>query len=120
MREKLIESSKNVLNISNNWDLADWINKQSPKYGLNTKFNGGDINNFKTGKKLDIRTNIIHHRTMPVWVILELSKLSGISISEIHKNILAYRSEGSGNLILIPKLPIKVTPEFESIIFHLF
>lgn len=118
--EKIVESSKIALNISKNYDLSVWLNKQSLKYGLNTKYNGGDIDNFKSGKKLDIRTNKIHLRTMPVWVILELAKLSKISINEIHKNISGYRSDGSGNLIYKPKLPIKITPEFESIIFHIF
>jgi hypothetical protein len=120
MREDLIDLSKNKLGNVNNYKLANHLNMQSNKYGLSTKFNGGDINYMQAGEKVDIRTNIKHLRCMPLWLILELSNISEISLERISKMIHAYRSNGSGNLIFNPKIPIDVNPELESIIFHIF
>ena len=55
-----------------------------------------------------------------MWVILELAKMGGYSIKHLQNNIKSYRSGGSGNIISRPILPIKITPELESIIIHLF
>lgn len=120
MRERLIEHSKYSLKFNKNYDLALWLNKRSLEYELNTKYNGGDIQRWILGSNIDTRTNINHPKYMPLWVISELSKISGISPHEICENVLSYRSSGNGNIIANPKLPIKVTPEFESIIFHMF
>jgi len=120
LRTKLIYLSKIKLKTNKNYDLASYINKQSSKYGLNSKLNGGDIFFFQLGKRRDNRTNKIHLKSIPLWIIFELINLSKVPLNEVHNNILAYRSGGRGNLIFQPKLPILVTPEFESIIFHIF
>lgn len=120
MRTKLVSDAKKALQISKDFDLANWLNKKSGKYELNTQFNGGDINNWLAGKKTDIRTKMVHPKYMPLWVILELSKITGISSGKLNKNVISYRSGGRGNWVYNPRLPIKVTPEFESLIFHLF
>ena len=120
LRTKLVTNAKKVLQISKDFDLANWLNKKSIKYELNTNFNGGDIKNWLVGKKIDIRTKKIHPRYMPLWILLELAKLAGICSGELSKTVVSYRSGGSGNLIFNPRLPVKITPELESIIFHLF
>lgn len=120
LRTKLIYLSKIKLKTNKNYDLASYINKQSSKYGLNSKLNGGDIFFFQLGKRRDNRTNKIHLKSIPLWIIFELINLSKVPLNEVHNNILAYRSGGRGNLIFQPKLPILIIPEFESIIFHIF
>ena len=119
MRRKLINTAKRNLR-TNNYFLARWLNKKSIKYGLNAKFNGGDVNNWYFGEKLDVRTAITHPKYMPLWIVLELSELARLSLNNVEKNIGSYRSGGSGKPISNIKFPIKRTPEFESIIFHIF
>jgi hypothetical protein len=56
---------------------------------------------------------------MPLWVSIELTKLIKDSLSNLERNILSYRAGGRGNLIINPKLPVKITPELDSIIINL-
>lgn len=120
IRKELIESTKLRLNLKNNYCLSKWINKKSLDNGLNTKFNGGDINRWIIGSNIDNRTNINHPKYMPLWVVLDLAKIADISIEELQNDVISYRSGSRGNIIYSPKLPIKITPEFESIMFHIF
>lgn len=119
-RSNLIENTRISLKLENYYALAQWLNDKSLNYGLNNKFNGGDIGRWIVGSNLDSRTNINHPKLMPLWVVLELSKIVEISSEELHNSIISYRSGGSGGVIITPKLPIKITPELESIIFHIF
>ena len=119
-RNKLIENARISLKLENYYALAQWINNKSLDYGLNNKFNGGDIGRWLIGSNLDSRTNINHPKLMPLWVVLELSETVKISSEKLHNSIILYRSGGSGGIIIKPMLPIKITPELESIIFHIF
>ncbi|QQG38866.1 MAG: hypothetical protein HYS32_00130 [Candidatus Woesearchaeota archaeon] len=56
---------------------------------------------------------------MPLWAIIELSRLANINLHKVERNILAYRSGICGGLISNPKLPILANPELDSIVIHL-
>ncbi len=119
-RRLLIKKAMKNTNSKNNYQLSLVINKQSQKYNLQTKFNGGDIGRWLIGMNKDKRTNVTHPKFIPLWVIIELNGLAKLKLEKIEKHILGYRSGGSGNIIHCPKLPIKIIPEFDSIIIHLF
>jgi len=114
-RDSLIKKSMKLLNCKNYFELSLWINKK-----LKTQFNGGDIKYWVEGKRLDQRTGKIHPKFMPLSLLLELAKLNKEGIEKLEKNIIAYRSGGKGLLINKPIFPIKVTPELDSIVIHLF
>ena len=58
---------------------------------------------------------------MPLWVLHELSiVLSNCMNTEIQQNIEYYSAWGKSNRIKNPKLPLKLTPELVSVIFHFF
>jgi|GEM_PF-2651035 len=113
-RKFLIEKSMKKLTCKNYFELSLWINKT-----FKTKFNGGDVKYWIEGKRGDKRTNKIHPKFMPLWLVQRLSKLNKEKIEGIQRNVISYRSGGSGLIINSPKLPIKVTPELDSIVIHL-
>lgn len=114
-RENLIKKAMKKLKYKSYFELSLWLNKI-----LKSKFNGGDIKYWIEGERLDKRTNRIHPKFMPLSLALTLVDLDKEGKESLHKNIIAYRSGGKGLVINKPKLPIKVTPELESIIIHLF
>jgi len=114
-RELLFRKSIKKLNCKNYFELALFINKISKN-----KFNGGDIKYWIEGKRLDKRTGKIHNKLMPLWLVLRLIKLLDINLNNLDNNIVLYRSGSSGLIIDKPKLPIEITPELISIIFHMF
>ncbi len=57
---------------------------------------------------------------MPLPIIFNLIKLNNNNIGNLQKNIIAYRSGGKGLIINKPILPIRITPELDSILIHLF
>lgn len=120
-REELVS---NLLNKFKSEPLAiGWVNKASINYGFNKKYSRGSFYIWKKGfagyKKKKVTKNF------PLWVLIEISKrLSNSSkinngvMEKIEKNVEYYCSIGGANRIYNPKLPILVTPEFASIIFH--
>lgn len=110
----LVKNSIRKLNCKNYYGLSVWINKN-----FKTKINGGDINYWIMGERLDIRTNKIHPKFVPLWLILELLKLNNKKVEGLNNNILSYRSGGSGLRINKPRLPILVTPELDSVVIHI-
>ncbi len=114
-RRNLIEKSMQKLNCKNYFELALWINKTSK-----TKFNGGDIKYWIKGRKLDKRTNKVHQKFMPLWLVFKLAKLNMEQMRNLNKEVISYRAWGKGLVINNPTLPIKVTPELDSIVIHLF
>jgi DNA-binding transcriptional ArsR family regulator len=114
-RRYLIQKSMKILNCKNYFELACWINKTSK-----TKFNGGDVKYWIKGNKFDKRDKKTYLRLMSLWLILKLIKLNNEKIENLYKHILSYRVSSHGLLINNPKLPIKVTPELDSIVIHLF
>ena len=114
-RKELIKNSMNLLNCKNYFELSLWINKK-----LKTKFNGGDVKYWVRGKRLDERTGKVHPKFMSLNTVIGLIKLNNEKIEELERNILSYRSGNRGLRINNPLLPIKVTPELDSIVIHLF
>lgn len=114
-RKELIKDSMDLLNCKNYFELSSWINKK-----LKMKFNGGDVKYWVIGEKFDERTRKIHPKFMSLNIVIELVKLNNKDIEELQKNIISYRSGGKGLRINNPLLPIKVTPELDSIVIHLF
>ena len=114
-RKELIESAVNTLNLNNYFELSLWINKNSK-----SKFNGGDIKYWIEGQRLDKRTGKVHPKFMPLWLVLKLIRLCSFNLSQLDVKVLSYRSGGKGLIITSPILPIKITPELDSIVIHLF
>ncbi len=114
-RKNLINNSMNKLSCKNYFELSIWINKK-----LKSKFNGGDIKYWIAGERLDERTKKIHPKFMPLSLVLGLAKLNNEKVENLNKNVISYRSGGKGLLINKPVLPIKVTPELDSVVIHLF
>lgn len=114
-RKNLINNSMSKLNCKNYFELSLWINKK-----LRTKFNGGDIKYWVAGERVDGRTEKIHPKFMSLPLVFELTKLNNIRMEDLQKNVISYRSGGKGLIITNPLLPIKVTPELDSVVIHLF
>ncbi len=114
-RVKIINNATKILKCKNYFELSIWINKN-----FKSKFNGGDIRYWIEGKRLDKRTNKIHPKFMPLWLVCNLSKLNNKSVNSLQNNVIAYRSGGKGLIINKPIVPIKITPELDSVVIHLF
>jgi len=111
----VINETMQELKCKNYFELSLWINK-----GTKNHFNGGDIKYWLDGKRFDKRTGKIHPKFMPLWLAFKLLKVCKISLHELDAHTMSYRSGGSGLIVNSPHLPIKITPELESIIIHLF
>jgi len=114
-RKKLFHLSLAKLGCKSYYDLSIIINKR-----YLTKMNGGDISYWIDGQRLDKRTGIMHPKFIPLWLVMFLVKENNISLDILHKKVIAYRSGGKGLIINNPILPIKITPELDSIIIHMF
>ena len=113
-RRKLINSAINSKGSSTN--LLNHLNKRATKYNLRRKYNTGHISSWKKGEKKD--RGKIKNINIPLWVIIEISKILNINLKEIEKNIENYSMGGKSNPITKPKLPLYLTPEMISVIFH--
>ncbi len=121
LRKNVIKRARINLECENYNQLAKILNGRSIACtGRKSKFTVGDIKLWIKGKRKDLRTNIVHPKCMPLWTLLELVKLSGTKLYDIEKHVLLYRTNGHGKPVHSPKLPIYITPEFESIVVHLF
>ena len=119
-RKSLIENAIEGTSSKNYYDLALILNKASKKYNLKRKFNGGDIKRWLDGENKDSRTNIIHPKFIPLWAVVELKRHTKIKLEVLEKEIIGYKSGTRGKIISNPKLPIRINPEFDSLIIHLF
>ncbi|MBU1005522.1 MAG: transcriptional regulator [Nanoarchaeota archaeon] len=95
----------------------------SLKYYEKMKYNRFDFYSWLKGKKLD--RGKIKRINIPLWLLLEFSKIISNSkdndnqfMIEAEQNIEYYTGWGKSNPILKPKLPLQLTPEMVSIIFH--
>lgn len=101
--------------------LLEYFNKSSKKYGINRKYNSGHLSYWKIGKKLD--RGKIKNINSPLWLLIEASKIISKNknkkvLREIEKNIEYYTGTGKSHPIINPKLPLYLTPEMVSVIFH--
>ncbi|MBN2420996.1 hypothetical protein JXB27_01825 [Candidatus Woesearchaeota archaeon] len=98
--------------------LIKFINQKSIKYGIKRNYGTGHIYGWIKGKKFD--RGKIKNINIPLWMLIEFSKLKGVaSLNKIESKIEAYGCGGKCNQITEPKLPIILTPELVSVIFHL-
>jgi len=101
----------------------DFINNSAKIYKLNRKYSRLNLYAWIQGKKLD--RGKIKLVNIPLWTLIEISKFLSSSekagnllMQSIERNVKFYTSIGNANQINDPKLPIMVTPEFVSIVFH--
>ena len=104
-------------------EVLRYINQSSKKYGLNRKYNSGHLSFWKIGKKKD--KDKIRTINIPLWLLIETSKVISENkkidnkiMKEMEKNIQFYTGTGKSHNIRNPKLPLHLTPEMTSIIFH--
>ena len=102
--------------------LAETLNEKSDLYGQKTHFHHGHICVWRKGGKK--RGNNLRPVNIPIWVLIEISKIISPNnylniLSKIEKNIVLYRGLGKAKSVYNVKLPILLTPETISIIFHL-
>lgn len=103
--------------------LLSILNTRSQAYGINRKYNSSHIYSWKKGCKRD-RGKIKNVR-IPLWVLVEFSKLlSGSTVRDntIMRQIergIEYCAAGGKSIPVKLKLPLLLTPELVSIIFHL-
>jgi hypothetical protein len=99
------------------------FNIKSLDYNMKTRYSTGNLNSWRNGMKND--KGKIKTVNIPLWVLIESSKeLSKDSdtnnkvMNEIERNILSYSCWGKSNPVINPHLPLSLTPELISIIFH--
>ena len=91
-------------------EATQYLFKKAKKYSrINFYSFYSSIRNYKTMNK---------RRAIPIWIILNIVKLSKINLRTIESNIEAYGSS-RGILVENPILPVRVTPEFDSILAHM-
>lgn len=103
--------------------LITYLNQASLEYGMRSRYRPAKVSDWKLGRMRDGQRVRIW---IPLWICLELNKLNKSSeqdyqagLETLEKNTLSYKGLETGTPITSPKLPIKVTPEFDSIVFHL-
>jgi hypothetical protein len=101
------------------------VNAKSRIYGITRKYNSGHFWAWKKGRKRD-RGKVKSVR-IPLWAIIEFSKLLSCSARDAHsimciieKGVVCYAGTGKSTPVFEPKLPLRLTPELVSIVFHLF
>jgi len=102
------------------------INQKSINYNPKKKYkyNSSHFYDWKRGfKKEKDHTDKIN---IPLWVLIEISKIlsksndaDNVHMKEIEKHISYYTGIGKAIPITKPKLPLLLTPEMISVIFHL-
>lgn len=98
------------------------VNKNSVRYCIKRNHGSGNLYSWIKGEKLDRGTT--RKINIPLWFLIEASIIltennnSNEIMEKIEKNIEFYTSWGKSNPITTPKLPLYLTPELVSIIFH--
>ncbi len=115
--------TKLKLKMSSTKEILNHINKNSFKYKIKRRYNTGHISSWIKGYKKD--RGKIKNVNIPLWLLIEISKNLSESNSnknkmmiEIEENIEYYTGTGKSHPILNPKLPLFLTPEMVSVIFH--
>lgn len=103
--------------------LVNLLNKSSFKYGVKRKHSRRNLYCWIKGKKIERGTK--KSVNIPLWLLIEASKILSKSnrnnnetMREIEKHVKYYSGWGKSKCIDEPKLPLYLTPEMVSIIFH--
>ena len=104
-------------------DLLNNMNKSAKKYNIKRNYNTGHLSTWVKGYKKD--RGKIRNIHIPLWLLIEISKILSNSnkinnrvMKEIEENIEYYTGTGKSNPVTNPKLPLYLTPEMVSVIFH--
>ncbi|GEM_PF-2518199 len=112
--------------IKDNFVIKDFvflINQRAEKYGIERNYNTSNFRSWRVGlkktKEKTIEVNI------PLWVLIEISKLLSDSSSpdnklmkKAEKEIEYYAASGNSLRVNDPNLPVLFTPEMVSVLFH--
>ena len=101
-----------------------FLSHKAEKYNISMFPSPGNLHSWIQGTKIyRCATKTVN---IPLWALIEISLLLSKSskqdnfiMRQIEKNIEYYMSRGAANHIYRPKLPISVTPEMVSVLFHL-
>ncbi len=104
-------------------DFVSIINQRAKKYDIERSYNTSNFRSWRVGlkkrKEKTIEVNI------PLWVLIEISKLLSDSsnpgnklMRKAEKEIKYYASSGNSLQVNDPNLPVLFTPEMVSILFH--
>jgi|TARA_Y100000310_G_scaffold18735_2_gene18360 hypothetical protein len=122
-RRQLIEKAINKF--GNEPKLVAYISNRSTFYKIKRDLSRGMFYNWAKGYRISKGNNITAN--MPLWVVIEISRILSDSNSlnnenmvELERNIEYYCSSGPASRVYNPKLPILVTPELISLVFHFF
>ncbi|MFH1471633.1 MAG: winged helix-turn-helix domain-containing protein [Nanoarchaeota archaeon] len=103
---------------------AELLNASAPIYGITRNYNAGHLCSWKKGQKKD--RGVIKNVNIPLWIAIEMSKSLSNSekidnplMHDIEKNIVSYECSGKAIAVNNPILPVLLTPELVSVIFHL-
>ena len=120
-RKTLFKELKNMHNSIG--ELLNSLNKSAKKYKIKRNYNTGHLSSWIKGSKKD--RDKIKNINIPLWLLMEISKMLSESkkkdnkiMREIEKNIEYYTGTGKSHNINNPKLPLYLTPEMVSVIFH--
>ena len=113
-----------IARIGSQQKLADLMSVSSSKYHATRIFpSAGNINCWIKGSKFS--SGRMRSVNIPLWALIELSKIKSKSerkenksMQEVERNIEYYTNHGKSHPITEPKLPLRLTPEMVSIIFH--
>lgn len=104
--------------------MADILNKNSTKYGIKRKYSCSNFYSWERGLKRD--RGKIKNANIPLWVLIEISKFLSNSeekdnaiMQKIENHITMITGKGKSTPITKPKIPLRLTPELVSIVFHL-
>jgi len=92
------------------------INHHSSDYGFETRFTASNLIDWEKGRAVHGSRK---EMWIALWVCLEMCKISEIPLDSLQKNTINYKDGERGKPICNPKLPIIVSPEFDSIVLHL-
>ncbi len=120
-KEKMFKDLKNKYHYI--VELLKALHKSGEKYGLKRKYNTGHLSYWRIGSKKD--RGKIKNINVPLWLLVEISKVLSEGkkddnkvMKEIEENIEYYTGTGKSHPIFNPKLPLHLTPEMVSVIFH--
>ena len=104
-------------------ELLSKLNNSGKKYGIKRNYNTGHLSSWIRGSKKD--RGKIKNINIPLWLMIEISKILSEKnrvdndvMKNIEENIDYYTGTGKSHPIKNPKLPLHLTPEMISIIFH--
>lgn len=100
-----------------------YINSQAWFYGIKRNHNSLAVYSWIKGKKMDRK--MLRTVNVPLWVLIEISKIlsnaksmDNLSMHNIEKHIRYYSGWGRSIPVFPSSLPLILTPEMYSVIFH--